>query len=177
MQLILLIHFVYEISEWLVHKDNGWAWALLISGSVVGFGLGLVLIGLSYYYFAPSANCSLNMFFITWSIVLLLMLIGVLFVPKKAPSAGLLTSGAVFLYCSFLLYSALNSEPPDYRCIKDSGGSSAWVQVGVMGQHHTPMLHLVMHPLVMVHRIISEGTSCIPPSWSASECRLIDILL
>ena len=47
--------------------------------------------------FAPP--CSLNMFFITWSVVVLLLLVGVLLLPKRAPTAGLLTSGAVFLYC------------------------------------------------------------------------------
>ena len=39
------------------------------------------------------------MFFITWSVVVLLLLVGVLLLPKRAPTAGLLTSGAVFLYC------------------------------------------------------------------------------
>ena len=38
-------------------KDNGCAWSLLIIGSCICFGLGLVLIGLSYYYFAPSGSC------------------------------------------------------------------------------------------------------------------------
>ena len=46
-----------QVSEWLVAKDNGCAWSLLIIGSCICFGLGLVLIGLSYYYFAPSGSC------------------------------------------------------------------------------------------------------------------------
>ena len=33
--------------------------------------------------------------------------------------------------CSFLLYSALNSEPPGYSCIKGNNSNSAWVQVGL----------------------------------------------
>ena len=109
-------------------EGGGW-WTLLVGGASVGFGLGLVLIGLSYYYFAPSAGCHLNLFFITWSLVIMLLLVGVLFVPNRAPTAGLLTSGAVFLYTSFLLYSALNSEPPDSSCIRDGGGTSSWIQV------------------------------------------------
>jgi len=118
-----------QVSEWLVARDTGWAWTLLVSGSVICAGLSLTLIGFSFYYFAPNPGCGLNIFFATWSIIVLLMLVGVLFVPNRAPTAGLLTSGAVFLYCSFLLYSALNSEPSGSACIRASVGSSNWVQV------------------------------------------------
>ncbi|GAX84985.1 hypothetical protein CEUSTIGMA_g12406.t1 [Chlamydomonas eustigma] len=129
LQLVLLIHFLYEVNEWLVSKEERWSWALLVLGAFVAFTLGLLLIGLSYYYFAPSGDCSMNMFFITWSIIIMLALIGVLFIPNKAQTAGLMTSGAVFLYCSFLLYSALNSEPSGSQCIRGEGGSSSWIQI------------------------------------------------
>ena len=122
---------ISQVNEWLVSKlDNGGAWwVLMVLGASVGFGLGLAFIGLSYYYFAPDNGCHLNLFFITWSLVVVLLLVGVLFIPRRAPTAGLLTSGAVFLYTSFLLYSALHSEPPGGSCIRDGGGSSSWVQV------------------------------------------------
>jgi hypothetical protein len=55
-----------QVNEWLVSKDERWSWTLLILGAFVAFTLGLVLIGLSYYYFAPSGSCSMNIFFITW---------------------------------------------------------------------------------------------------------------
>ena len=46
-----------------------WSEAALILGAAVCFLGGLALIGASYYLYAPSASCSLNLFFITWSIV------------------------------------------------------------------------------------------------------------
>jgi hypothetical protein len=74
----------------------------------------------------------LNTFFTTWSLIMGLVLVGVLFVPNRAPSAGLLTSGLVFLYCSFLLLSALASEPlgafPECRRNADAG-TPRWITV------------------------------------------------
>ncbi|KAG1680171.1 hypothetical protein FOA52_000284 [Chlamydomonas sp. UWO 241] len=129
LQMILLIDLFYKVNEWLVEDDvPKWRWALLGLGTLVCFGLGLVLIGFSYFYYAPRASCSLNIFFITWSLVIMFLLVGVLFIPNRAPTAGLLTSGAVFLYGCFLLYSALNSEPNDYDCIR-SVTSRGWIQV------------------------------------------------
>ncbi|KAG2494433.1 hypothetical protein HYH03_007485 [Edaphochlamys debaryana] len=129
LQLLLLVNFAYVVNEWLVAKDTRWAWALLVGGSTFAFAAGLVLTGVSYHYYAPAASCSLNIFFVTWNLVLGLALVGALFVPGRAPSAGLLTSSAVWLYCSYLVYSALASEPPN-RCIRGGGVSpSGWVVV------------------------------------------------
>ncbi|GFR44202.1 hypothetical protein Agub_g5385 [Astrephomene gubernaculifera] len=130
LQLVLLVAFVYEVNEWLVARDSPAAWALLVGGAAVAFGGGLVLTGITYHYYAPAASCSLNVFFITWNLLLGLGLVGLLFVPRRAPTAGLLTSGAVWLYCSYLTYSALASEPPSERCTRGGGVSSGgWVGV------------------------------------------------
>lgn len=128
-QLILLVHLVYEINEWLVERDDHWAWAILITGTLAGLALGLTLIGLSYEYYSPYKDCSLNLFFITFSIVTMFFLFLVLFIPNRAPTAGLMTSSLVFLYCCFLLYSALHSEPSDYVCVAPTASSGNWLQV------------------------------------------------
>ncbi|EFJ41981.1 hypothetical protein VOLCADRAFT_77374 [Volvox carteri f. nagariensis] len=133
LQLVLLVNFVYEINEWLVERDTRAAWAVLVGGTAVSFGgglVGVVLTGITYHYYAPTGSCSLNLFFITWNLVVGLLLVGVLFVPGRAPTAGLLTSGAVWLYCSYLTYSALASEPAN-RCVR-GGGVSAGGWVGVV---------------------------------------------
>ncbi|GLC60406.1 hypothetical protein PLESTB_001608800 [Pleodorina starrii] len=130
LQLVLLVNFVYQINEWLVERDTRAAWAVLIGGAAITFAGGLVLTGITYHYYAPAGSCSLNIFFITWNLVLGLVLLGVLFVPGRASTAGLLTSGAVWLYCSYLMYSALASEPAN-RCMR-AGGVSAGGWVGVV---------------------------------------------
>lgn len=48
--------------------------------------------------------------------------------PGRRPAAGLLTSGAIFLYCSFLLLSALGSEPVS-ECVRDDGVGERWITV------------------------------------------------
>ncbi|PNH11311.1 putative serine incorporator [Tetrabaena socialis] len=129
LQLVLLVNFVYEINEWLVERDTRWAWVLLVGGAAFCFGGGLALTGISFHYYAPAASCSLNVFFATWNLILGLVLAAVLFIPGRQPTAGLLTSGAVWLYCSYLLYSALASEPVT-RCVRGGGLSSGgWVGV------------------------------------------------
>lgn len=128
LQLLLLVDFVYQVNEWLVGKDNKWSWALLVGGAAVAFSAGLVLIGFSYHLYAPKASCSLNIFFVTWALVLGLALVAVLFVPHRAPTAGLLTTSLVWLYVVYLTYSALSSEPEgDGSCVRGSGASAGWI--------------------------------------------------
>ncbi len=59
----------------------------------------------------------------------MLICAGVLFVPSRTSSAGLLTSGMTSLYAAYLLISALSSEPHDDTCMRGSGTSPRWIQV------------------------------------------------
>jgi hypothetical protein len=126
--MVEMVSWVYDVNEWLVSRDNKAAWAALVLGAGVSFLGGLALIGASYHFYAPSTGCHLNLFFITWSLVIGLALVGVLFIPGRLEVAGLLTSGAVFVYCSYLLYSALGREPAS-ECVRAAVGEK-WVQVG-----------------------------------------------
>lgn len=126
--MIEMVSWFYDINEWLIQKDTRAAWAALISGAVLCFLGGLALIGVAYYYYAPSASCSLNVFFITWSIVIGFATVGLLFIPDRLEVAGLMTSGSIFLYASYLLISALSSEPEN-SCVKATGVGEKWIQV------------------------------------------------
>eukprot|EP00879_Flechtneria_rotunda_P002887 GHRR01003103.1.p1 GENE.GHRR01003103.1~~GHRR01003103.1.p1 ORF type:complete len:394 (+),score=41.53 GHRR01003103.1:350-1531(+) len=126
--MVEMVTWTYDINEHLVSKDNWWAWTLLIGGSLLCFCGGLAFIGASYYYYATSGSCSLNLFFITWSIVMGAVMVAVLFVPNRLEAAGLLTSGAVFLYTSYLLVSALSSQPIN-DCVRDTGVRQQWIQI------------------------------------------------
>lgn len=128
-QLIELINLIYVVNEYLLEKDAGWSWAVLVVGALGSALLGLAACGLCYYYYvARPASCGLNLFFISFSLAALLAMVGVLFVPNRVQSAGLMTSGCVFAYTSYVLVSAMISEPNDYECIRDTGTSPAWVQ-------------------------------------------------
>eukprot|EP00955_Chlamydomonas_euryale_P061050 357899-Chlamydomonas_euryale.AAC.4 len=43
----------------------------------------------------PAMSCGLNVFFTTWTLVIMFVVVGVLFIPNRVPTAGLLSSGAV----------------------------------------------------------------------------------
>jgi hypothetical protein len=128
-QVIELINFVYVVNEYLTQREECWSWTLLVAGAALCFCGGLALLGVCYHYYAPRPNCSLNIFFTTWTIIMMLAMVMVLFVPDRAHSAGLLTSGAVFAYCAYLTLSALSSEPRDDSCVLLGGTGSGWIQV------------------------------------------------
>jgi hypothetical protein len=125
--MIEMVSWVYDVNEWLLRRDSKPAWAALVLGAAVSILGGLALIGAAYYFYAATPACHLNLFFITWSIVVGFALVGVLFVPNRLEVAGLMTSGAVFAYCSYLLYSALGRVPGD-ACVRVAV-SDQWVQV------------------------------------------------
>ena len=85
-------------------------------------------MGVAYNYYVPDTSCYLNTAFISLTLVFGVCMVGVLFAPSRVASAGLLTSGAVFLYACYLLLSALNSEPADAGCVRGGGTNSRWIQ-------------------------------------------------
>ena len=125
--MVELVTWLYDVNEYLISKDNCWSWTALFTGAPLCFLGGLAAIGASYWFFAPSTACSLNIFICTWSVVMCLMMIGVLFIPNRLQVAGLLTSGAVFAYTSYLLFSALTSQPPNV--CKSESVNPQWVTV------------------------------------------------
>ena len=74
----------------------------------IGASIG---IGFLYHYFAPEASCGLNIAWITVTLVLAAVYTAVSVSPWRSPSAGLLTSGVVFVYSTYLVWAALTSEP------------------------------------------------------------------
>lgn len=128
-QVIELLNFVYELNEWLIGKDTNCSWATLIAGSIISIALALTMIGVSYHFYAPTRYCSLNIFFITWTLCMGIVFVLVLFLPKRMESAGLLTSGCVFAYCAYLTVSALESEPKSYECVVGTGTGDRWIQI------------------------------------------------
>lgn len=90
---------------------------VLIIGSAVCYTGAIAIIGALYKFWAPHASCGLNIFFITFTLVLALIYTLISVSPWRVETAGLLTSGVVFLYCAWLVWSALGSEPDTARCV------------------------------------------------------------
>ncbi|EGC35452.1 hypothetical protein DICPUDRAFT_33388 [Dictyostelium purpureum] len=117
-QLVLLVEFAYSLNESCVRKienegESGKKWYVLlfvlsfgcIIAAITGTVLMLVFLGKS---------CSINQFFIVFNIGISLI-VGVLSISEKVrefrPSSGLFQSGIVMLYTTYLIYSAIMSEP------------------------------------------------------------------
>ncbi|KXJ07794.1 putative serine incorporator, partial [Exaiptasia diaphana] len=76
---------------------------LAISGFIVG-----------YVYFTEASGCSLNKFFISFNLILCIVISVISIFPKVQevqPKSGLLQASIISLYTSYLTLSALASEP------------------------------------------------------------------
>ncbi|KAL4591032.1 hypothetical protein LXL04_003980 [Taraxacum kok-saghyz] len=67
-----------------------------------------------YAMYASKPSCTLNIFFITWTTILLLVMM-VISLHSKV-NKGLLSSGIMAFYIVFLCWSALRSEPANEKC-------------------------------------------------------------
>jgi len=80
-------------------------------------------------YYAPEASCSLNIWFITSSILMFLIYGFISISPIRHESAGLFTSACVFAYTTYYVWSALNSEPPTDACASTSAGANKAITI------------------------------------------------
>ncbi|KAF5482058.1 hypothetical protein F2P56_002656 [Juglans regia] len=81
----------------------------------------LVGIILMYIWYTPEPSCLLNIFFITWTLVLLQLMTSVSLHPKV--NAGILTPGLMGLYVVFICWCAIRSEPAGENCIRKAEAS------------------------------------------------------
>ena len=164
LQLVILLDFVYIVNEYLLERDRCAfvlvvLTALLISGTIVGMGflykvriLACMCTSLSSFsihrhpshrpplmqYWAPNSGCSLNIFFITWTLILFLVYGFISISPWRNQSAGLMTAAAVFAYCMYYTWSALQSEPRTNsdgtlaECVPSGSGGSSAIRVSFL---------------------------------------------
>ncbi|CAJ1951835.1 unnamed protein product [Sphenostylis stenocarpa] len=90
--------------------------------ATISYFISLVGIILMYIWYAPLPSCLLNIFFITWTLVLLQLMTSVSLHPKV--NAGILSPGLMGLYVVFLCWCAIRSEPAGADCIRKSESES-----------------------------------------------------
>ncbi|KAF9606715.1 hypothetical protein IFM89_028091, partial [Coptis chinensis] len=88
--------------------------------------LGIVLM---YMLFARRLSCILNLFFITWTAILFIVMTVVSLHSKV--NTGLLSTGIMASYIIFLCWSAIRSEPSGEKCSPASevAGKGDWTNV------------------------------------------------
>jgi hypothetical protein len=124
-QLVLLIEFAYSWNEsWLRKMEdeemdgNKRFYYFLLTATFTLIGASISLTGVMYHLFGKS-HCSLNIFFITFNLILGIIYCLLSIHPKVRegrPSSGLLQSAVIFLYSTYLVWSALMSEPHADHC-------------------------------------------------------------
>lgn len=118
-------------------EDVSWFWALLAI-TLGAYGGAATLTGLMYHWFKPAGagDCSFNMFVVTMSLLLCFAFSAMAFHPK-VPNGSIFPAAAVSLYCTYLCFGALQSEPHDYACNglahhKAAAASSSSAAVGMV---------------------------------------------
>jgi len=117
-QLILIIDFAHSWAEsWVGNyeetESKAWYAALLIF-TLLNYALAITGIVLLYVYFTLPDDCALNKFFISFNLILCVIVSVLSVLPsvqEMQPRSGLLQSSVVTLYVIFLTWSSVSSQP------------------------------------------------------------------
>lgn len=116
-QMVILLDFTQTWNDtWVAMEDERYLYALLAATVAAGVGT-LSVVGVLFYWFNPSGggDCSFNITAIVL-VILLAVLLPAASLHPKATNGSLFPAAVVSLYCAYLCYSALQSEPHDYEC-------------------------------------------------------------
>ncbi|KGN47263.1 serine incorporator 3 [Cucumis sativus] len=158
-QVVLLLDFTHSWNDSWVEKDEQkWYVALLVVS--IGCYLGTYIFsGLLFIWFNPSGHdCGLNVFFLVMTMILAFVFAVIALHP--AVNGSLLPASVISVYCAYVCYTGLSSEPRDYVC-NDLHTKSKAVSVGtlVLG-----MLTTVLSVIYSALRAGSSTTFLSPPS-------------
>lgn len=117
-QLILIVDFAHSWAERWVgnYEDSGskmWYVALLLA-TFINYAVTITGISLLYVYFTLPDDCALNKFFISFNLILVVIISVVSVLPsvqESQPRSGLLQSSVVGLYVMYLTWSAVSNNP------------------------------------------------------------------
>jgi hypothetical protein len=145
--MLLLIDFAYSASEqllslWEENEDKRYL-GLLIVITFGSFVSSIVLTGFLYAWFA-SSQCHLNQAFISVNLALCFLVSVVAVIPpvqEANPQSGLAQAAMVTIYATYLVASAITSEPPgptgDVTCNPLIEGGKAQTTTILMGSLFT----------------------------------------
>ncbi|KAJ3362810.1 hypothetical protein GGF31_001317 [Allomyces arbusculus] len=147
LQLLLLIDFAHTFAEGLIAQyeeaDGKGPMIVLVGGTVTLLLVAVVLTGALYGYFAAS-SCHLNQFFISFNLVLCLIICLLSIAPavqEHNPRSGLAQVSMVAAYATYLVTSAVANEPaelnpdgsPDTTCNPLAAANTSQTVTVVLG--------------------------------------------
>ncbi|KHG07649.1 Serine incorporator 3 [Gossypium arboreum] len=130
LQLVSVIEFIRWWNKyWASDEQSKQSCTIALFTSTVFYVASICEIVSMYYFYAPRPSCSLNIFFITWTAILLIVMMAMSLHSKV--NRGLLSSGIMAAYVVFLCWSAIRSEPADEKCNvqKPKNGHGDWTTI------------------------------------------------
>ncbi|XP_074307072.1 uncharacterized protein LOC141642245 isoform X2 [Silene latifolia] len=130
LQLISVIEFIAWWNKyWMPDEKTKQSCSLGLLMSTVLYAASVCGVGMLYILYVPRSSCTLNIFFIVWTGVLLLVMMLVSLHSKV--NRGLLSSGLMASYVVFLSWSAIRSEPAEDKCSpqKEMNGHYDWITI------------------------------------------------
>nr|KYP73604.1 Serine incorporator 3 [Cajanus cajan] len=128
LQLVSVIHFItWWTKYWTPEEERKQRCSLGLLMSTLFYVASICGIVYLYESYASRISCSLNLFFITWTVILLAAMM-VISLNSKV-NRGLLSSGIMASYIVFLCWCAIRSEPATIRCETKNHekGNSGWI--------------------------------------------------
>ncbi|KAJ2719671.1 Membrane protein tms1 [Coemansia sp. Benny D115] len=117
-QLVLLVDFAYNLAEGCIERweeSERPLWKNLLVGGTIAMYVAFALMTIVDYVFFASEGCSRNQFFITFN-MLICIVVSVVAVHPKVQEAnlksGLAQAGMVTAYATYLVTSAMAGSPP-----------------------------------------------------------------
>ncbi|TXG72498.1 hypothetical protein EZV62_001077 [Acer yangbiense] len=130
LQLVSVIEFIAWWNKyWMPDQERKQSCSLGLFMSTLFYIASIFGIVLMYYLYAHRLACSLNIFFVTWTAILLVVMM-VISVHSMV-NRGLLSSGIMASYIVFLCWSAIRSEPANEICNaqKQVNGNGDWTTI------------------------------------------------
>lgn len=158
-QVVLLLDFVHGWNDkWVKYDEQFWYIALFVV-SLVCYIATFCFSGVLFYLFTPSGqDCGLNTLFIVMT--LLLVVVFSIITLHPVVSGSILPASVISLYCMYLTYSGLASEPREYECNGLHNHSKA-VSTGTLT---VGLLTTVLSVVYSAVRAGSSTTLLSPPS-------------
>ncbi|KAH9765305.1 tms1 isoform f [Citrus sinensis] len=176
-QVIILLDGVHTWNDAWVAKDEQKWYVALLAISVGCYLAAFTFSGILFIWFNPSGHdCGLNVFFIVMTMILAFVFAVIALnpscslyhnrlgyfsrYPPEEVNGSLLPASVISVYCAYVCYTALSSEPHDYVCNGLHNKSKAvTISTLVLG-----MLTTVLSVLYSALRAGSSTTFLSPPS-------------
>ncbi|CAK7336190.1 unnamed protein product [Dovyalis caffra] len=153
LQLVSVIEFItWWNNYWMPDEQEKKSCSLGLFISTVFYIATVCGIVVMYALYGRRLECSLNIFFITWTAILLIVMMAMSLHSKV--NRGLLSSGIMASYLAFLCWSAIRSEPASDNCNKQkANGDSDWTTILVKPKNLSACLQF--HLLGVFQTVVS----------------------